>query len=238
MAKLNGPLGGKLRGKVGEVVAAKTVGGVTAIRSYQPVVKNPRTARQQEARLRFSTASGLAAELAKVLQIGYAKAASALGIYPRNVFVRDVVNHDSGVIGIDLDEVTIEWAKVPVSKRDGIYENCLFAAVASATPGVIDITLNSVPDNGALTDGRMGVVLVAYSEDAKQCIVVQDTAQAVAGSTFEFNVGAAYTGQQMHVFAFFKWIPNSRTDIASTNTPWLYPSATGETHYVGVVTVG
>ena len=237
MAKISGPIASAMRGKVGQVVAAKTVGGATALRSYQPVVKNPRTARQIECRQRFSIASDLAAQMANVLAIGFAKAASAAGVYPRNLFVRDMVKHGVTPISIVGGEADIEFPNVPVSKRDGIVDAATFNAVARSTSGTIKVTANSVPTGDNLTDGRMGVVIAAYNEDGKVCIVSQDVASSLSGAGVEINVGAAYVGMEFHVYGFFKWIPNAMTDISTTDTPWKFPSATSGSHYAGKVTI-
>lgn len=101
MAKLNGPLGSKLRGKVGEIVAAKTLGGDTAIRAYQPVVKNPRTQKQVDNRASFTLLSKVAAQLAGVLALNAKKGETQRNAFIRNNFRFVTVEHSNLPDGVD-----------------------------------------------------------------------------------------------------------------------------------------
>lgn len=103
MAKLNGPLGSKLRGKVGEIVAAKTLGGDTAIRAYQPVVKNPRTQKQVNNRASFSLLTKIAATISDVLALNTKKSETQRNAFIRNNFrfvAVDVANLTDGTTAV------------------------------------------------------------------------------------------------------------------------------------------
>lgn len=235
MAKLSGPLGSKLRGKVGEVVAAKTVTGETAIRAYQPVVKNPRTARQVECRDRLRMASGLGAALAGAISVGYAKAASAARRYPRNLFIRGMVDHDTTPITTDGGEMTIDYTSVKVSQQAGVVGAPVFGT-ATAASGKITVPLTSYP---AATDPdayNMGIVVAAYNADTKTCIVAQGMAPEVRASGMELTVPAMAIGLEFEVYGFCKEVLTAKTDITSETQPWKYPSNTSGTVYVGKVT--
>ena len=121
MAKLNGPLGSKLRGKVGEIVAAKTLGGDTAVRSYQPVVKNPRTQKQVNNRASFSLLTKIAAIISDVLALNTKR-----GETQRNAFIRN--NFKFVTVDVaNLPDGTSSIAKIP-------------AASILLTNGGVDIT--------------------------------------------------------------------------------------------------
>ena len=64
-------------------MAAKTRGGETAIRAYQPVVKNPNTKAQVKARAAFSLMSKTAAQLAGVIMLNADRQETQ-----RNAFIR------------------------------------------------------------------------------------------------------------------------------------------------------
>lgn len=235
MAKLSGPLGSKLRGKVGEVVAAKTVTGETAIRSYQPVVKNPRTARQMESRNRMAMASALGAALASVIGIGYAKAASAARRYPRNLFVKRTADHDTTPITFSGGEASVDYTAIKVSQQAGVVGMPTFGTATSAS-GKIHVVLNSYP---AATDPDaygMGVVVCAYNEDEKICLVAQGLAPDVRSNGLDINVPANLIGLEFKIYGFCKEVLTAHTDIQTETEPWKYPSNTSGSLYVGAVT--
>lgn len=235
MAKLSGPLGSKLRGKVGEVVAAKTVTGETAIRSYQPIVKNPRTARQIESRNRMAMASALGAALAAVIGIGYAKAASAARRYPRNLFVKRAADHDTTPISFAGGEAEIDYSAVKVSQQAGVVGMPSFGAATFAN-GKINVALNAFP---AATDPdayNMGVVVCAYNADEKVCLVGQGLAPDVQANGLELTVPANLVGLDFEVYGFCKEVLYSHTDIQTETMPWKYPSNTSGSIYLGKVT--
>lgn len=230
MAKLNGPLGSKLRGKVGEVVAAKTVGGVTAIRAYQPVVKNPNTLRQQASRNRFKFVSGVCAVLAPVLELGYAKAASGSKMYPRNMAVRDFIGNNTLVSQSDFETLEIDVNQLPLSKKDGITgtPSVTFTAPEGQTAGQIVCT------NGGTVilpsaDVKLGVVyaVVQMSEEGKGKVLAVKQALHNAPVTVSAAEAALWSGAML--YAFFKAVPETGNVIDTDEVPWKYPSATGET---------
>lgn len=236
MAKLNGPLGSKLRGKVGEVVAAKTVGGATAIRAYQPVVKNPNTVRQQASRSRFAMASGIVASLAEVMNIGFAKAASAAGIYPRNMAVRYLVGATDVLVqtGLAFDSLVI--SQMQVSKKAGLdpVPTLRYTAPAGSTPAKITL-VNSADFSGYTAGESLGIVVVALSENGDGTVNVMRTykGDATSGITIpatdqDFLMGCTILG-------FVKVMPATGNSIPTDQWPWKYPSATSATTFVTTI---
>lgn len=224
MAKLNGPLGSKLRGKVGEVVAAKTVGGATAIRAYQPVVKNPNTMRQRTSRVRFSATSGLAALFAKVIGIGYASVASSMKMYPRNVFVRDAVKNKKyvSIAEGEVDQYLLD--QLQVSAQSGI----TVKPVLEYSTTTHKVTATNASDVELAAGQQLGLVVVHWYDDG-EVVKVLHTGLGLATfgvdvptSVYEFGVPTRFVG-------FFKVIEASGNDITSDTIPWKYPSATSMT---------
>ena len=233
MAKLNGPLGSKLRGKVGEVVAAKTVGGTTALRAYQPIVKNPNTLRQQRARQKFAALSGLVSTFAEVFGVGYAKANAGSKMYVRNMALRDlyaandIVTFDSGVID------NIDWPNFPFSKKVGLegVPNLTYTAPAGGQPGKFTVTnADSVTINEA--EEELGVVLVGVmtSETGVMGLPIVLTGAASTGVTVTTAQAADLAG--CTIYGFFKVMPKTGTEIPTSQWPWKYPSNTGKSAQV------
>lgn len=228
MAKLNGPLGSKLRGKVGEVVAAKTVGGDTALRAYQPVVKNPNTLRQQAARNKFAALSSIVARLAEPLAIGYAKANEGAKMYVRNTVLSTLYGLD-GVFTFENNELTsIDWQSFPFSRKVGIEGTPLlsYTAPQGDTPGKITVNnASNVTINEATEELGVVVVAVAVAGDTDFALSMLLTGKATAGIEVTEEQAAFLSGCKL--FAFFKAMPKTGTDIPTEQWPWKYPSNTG-----------
>lgn len=237
MAKFHGIGSASIRGKAGGMVYCKGLGGETIMRPYQPQVKNPKTARQVCSRKRFAYASQLAADLAGVISVGYAKAAAGLAMYPRNVFVRGIVPLSKGVLEIVDGDPQIQFDRVKVSEKDGINDLMSIGSAASTAAGVVTLAVSSVPANPNPDAGEYGVVGVVYVANEHVSFMTQVLASAATTSGLTFNLGASYTGKQVYVWAFLKWIPASENDVVTTTQPWKYPSATGASQYAGTVIV-
>lgn len=222
MAKLNGPLGSKLRGKVGEVVAAKTVGGDTAIRAYQPVVKNPNTLRQRVSRNKMAAASQLAAVLAEAIGIGYAKATASAKMYPRNMFMKGIIPVDAAVMTLEGETPVIDYTKLPVSKGVGITEAPVVSVAAGTETGSKVITATNAANVTIAAGETLGLVVVGLNATRDGSIVRMGS--ATTGVTLSADdVTAMELGT---LYAFFKVIPEAYNGVASTDIPWKYPSDT------------
>lgn len=231
MAILNGPYASKMRGKVGEVVAAKTVGGQTALRSYQPNVKNPNTRRQRAARSKFSDMSGLAAMFSQAVQIGYGKAVQGMKMYARNLFLRDSYQQT----GLYEDQ-EIDFTAVKVSKKMGLFDKPIGATCTYAQATGITCAVGAATPSRTEGDVELGVVFVLADEDTKEVIVNAGTVTAASGSGLVLEAGQFTAGATYHVYAFLKEMELTGTEIPTETYPWKYPSNTGECVYVGTVT--
>ena len=224
MAKLIGPIGSKMRGKVGQIVAAKTVGGDTAIRSYQPQVKNPKTQRQMAARNRFSVVSYVASKLAGVLEIGFAAASGAAKMYPRNMAVRDWYHLDAAIVNDGSDVQTIDWTSLPVSSQSGI----TVAPTGTYTEGTKKVTFTNTTDVELAADETLGVVVLVVTDEMDTIAVLK--ASAATGVTIPDAI--VNSGLPFNVLAFYKAIKSSGTNIPAEQWPWKYPSRTGASAFI------
>lgn len=234
MAIINGPYASKMRGKVGEVVAAKTTGNRTALRSYQPNVKNPNTLRQRVSRARLAAASVLAAALANAVKAGYGLAVSGTKMYPRNMFLRDLVKGNvMEVDTTDPSEISMEYSEMKVSSRVGISMVPTVGTLGLSTAGKITVPVTAY--DAVLVDkpGKMGVVVVCYFPDKQSSIVKMAEMPTTGSSNVEVTGLSALSGQTVHVYAFAKWIPETGNEVATATEPWKYPSETSESVYVG-----
>lgn len=236
MAKLIGPIGSKMRGKVGQIVAAKTVGGDTAIRSYQPQVKNPNTKRQQASRQRFKLASGVVSVLAEAINIGYAKATSGAKMYPRNMAVRELVKDTQCIIMNDGEFESIELAELKVSKKMGIdiVPQIAYTAPTAQTEG--SLALRNVTDfDPLLAEGKIGMVVVAVRDNGDGTLAMPKLYKGNAASPIAITESEAMPLTGCTLLGFVKVIPESGNSVATDTWPWKYPSATSVTVSVGTV---
>lgn len=239
MAKQRGPVASTFSGRVGNVVGAKLKGGEYVTRSYQPSVKNPNTLRQRNSRLRMSTAAKLAAGLAPAIQAGFSKAAGSTRMYPRNMFVRDLVKKSANsALNYENEEMLVEYDKLKVSERIGISTMPAMGVIDTQTANTLKIPITGQPVVDVLSAGRMGVVVVAYDKQNNTCVVDMFDAPSDGTSNLEMPMPASMAGISVEVYAFFKWIPQSGNDIATDVEPWKYPAETGGTVYVGNAIVG
>lgn len=239
MAKQRGPVASTFSGRVGNVVGAKLKGGEYVTRSYQPSVKNPNTLRQRVSRLRMSTAAKLAAGLAPAIQVGFGKAAGGTKMYPRNMFVRDIVKFsENSPITIANETASVNYDSLKVSERIGISNIPSIDAPSFETPGQVSMTVTGQPVIDVLPAGKMGLVVVVYSPDSEACIVNMVDAPASGSATVDVAVPSSFSGLAVHVYAFYKWIPESGNDVAIDAEPWKYPAETGATVYVGTGNIG
>lgn len=234
MAKQRGPVASTFSGRVGNVVGAKLKGGEYVTRSYQPSVKNPNTLRQRVSRLRMSTAAKLAAGLAPAIQAGFGKAAGSTRMYPRNMFVRDLVKFsENSPLQISGEMAEISYPQLKISARIGISTIPNIAAPSFETAGQVSMTVTAQPVIDVLPAGKMGIVVAVYEPNSEACAIDMVDAPTEGTSTVTVAVPASFSGMTVHVFAFYKWVPESGNDIATDTEPWKYPAETGATVFVG-----
>ena len=239
MAKQRGPVASTFSGRVGNVVGAKLKGGEYVTRSYQPSVKNPNTLRQRVSRLRMATAAQLAAGLAPAIIAGYGKASGSTKMYPRNMFVRNLVKFTTGTpLTIEGEVANVQYDNLKVSERIGISTTPNIGTLDTETPATIKAPITGQPVVDVLPAGKMGVVLVAYDEEGNTCVVDMFDAPSTGSANLQMTVPTSWAGKNVHVYAFFKWVPESGNDITTETEPWKYPAETGATVYLGTAIIG
>lgn len=223
MAIINGPYASKMRGKVGEVVAAKTTGNRTALRSYQPNVKNPNTLRQRVSRNKLAMASSLAAIFSEVIKIGFAKAAAGTKMYPRNMFVKDIVPVSSGVLNVSGETVTVVDTKLEFSKALGITVKPVGGWVDGTGGETKDFSVSNGDQVTLPAGSTLGLVVVLADQNLSASRVFMGTAAAGVKVPIEvLNVLPSPV-----FWAFYKEIPEAFNGVAAAEIPWKYPSFTG-----------
>ena len=239
MAKQRGPVASTFSGRVGNVVGAKLKGGEYVTRSYQPSVKNPNTLRQRVSRLRMATAAELAAGMAPAIIAGYGKASGSTKMYPRNMFVRDLVRMDGmGALAVANEQATITYNMVKVAPRIGINATPICGALNTDEPLQIAFNVTGQPVTDVLPAGKMGLVVAVYNANRNATIIKMVDAPLTGSTQITITAPDSWSGEKVHVYAFHKWIPESGNDIATDTEPWKYPAETSESVYVGMGTIG
>lgn len=239
MAKQRGPVASTFSGRVGNVVGAKLKGGEFVTRSYQPSVKNPRTLRQRVSRLRMATAAQLAAGLAPAILAGYGKAAGSTRMYPRNMFVRDLVKMDGmKALTVEDEVANVNYESLQLSERIGISAVPVIGTPSFENPSSVELTVTGQAVVDVLPAGKMGLVTVVYNPGKEACVVDMVDAPAEGEKTVKVKVPTSWSGDGVHVYAFYKWVPESGNDVATDAEPWKYPAETGATVYAGTGNIG
>lgn len=239
MAKQRGPVASTFSGRVGNVVGAKLKGGEYVTRSYQPSVKNPNTLRQRVSRLRMATAAQLAAGMAPAIVAGYGKASGSTKMYPRNMFVRDLVRMDGmEALTVANEQATITYNMVKIAQRIGINATPICGALNLDEPLQVSIPVTGQPVTDVLPAGKMGLVVAVYNANRNATILKMVDAPLTGSTNISVTVPGSWSGEKVHVYAFHKWIPESGNDIATDNEPWKYPAETSESVYVGTGDIG
>lgn len=239
MAKQRGPVASYFSGKLGEAVGARLKGGEYVTRTYVKNPKNPNTLRQRVSRLRMATAAQLAAGLAPAIQAGYGKASGSTKMYPRNMFVRDLVRMDGmEALTVANEVATVEYGFLNLSARYGINARPILGAPIFEEPLKVQLPVTGQPVTDIMPAGKMGLVVVVYDKMQNNCIVKMFEAPTTGSQTLNIPVPANWSGDTAHVYAFFKWIPETGNDVAADTEPWKYPAETGETAYAGTGNLG
>lgn len=239
MAKQRGPVASTFSGRVGNVVGAKIKGGEYVTRSYQPAVKNPNTLRQRVSRLRMATASKLASGLAAAIQAGYAFSTNGTKMHPRNMFVAGLVKDQTNlVINPTTMAATITYGGLMVAKRNGIAEVPAMGSCDFEEPLTVTIPYSGQSFADVLPAGDMGLVVVAYCPELDACAMKMVKVVPNTSGSVTLAVPASWSGRDVHVYAFFKFIPETGNDIATDTEPWKYPAQTGDSVYVGTGNIG
>lgn len=238
MAKAINLIGG-LKGRIGNVVYS-SVKGNTIARVYQPVVANPNTYRQQISRAKFSVGGKLAKGLLRYITAGFNNGYSGREFQQA---VKAMVKEENSIVtATSPDEVEINYSLAwKALSLDQMPLFCSFSAPDFETEGKCEIDLTDVDTMGIEAEvGRlanMGLVVVCYQPDLRMSVVFSGDMQSIVEtlhSKVSINLPNLWTGMRVHVYAMNKVIPTSHNGVASSRQPWMYPSKTSQSYYVGV----
>lgn len=239
MAKQRGPVASTFSGRVGNVVGAKLKGGEYVTRSYQPSVKNPNTLRQRVSRLRMATAAQLAAGLAPAIIAGYGKASGSTKMYPRNMFVRGLVRlTDNTPLHVENEAAIVAYPDLQLSERIGINSLPVVSALSFEEPLHVTLNVTGQPVTDVLPAGKMGMVVAVYNPDDNATIIDMVEVPTSGTASVDIALPASFSGKNVYVYAFNKWMPTSKNDVATDVEPWKYPAETGATVFVGSGNIG
>lgn len=184
MAKLYG-LAGKVTGKKGDMVF-QVRNGEQLIRQYNPIIANPRTAKQVDARVKMKLMSQLSAIFGGVLAI-YREGAKS----PRNIF--SSVNYPNITVSAGAGSIELEKLQITKSSR------AMYAFTASRN-GTTDIECALTADASTQLDS---VVYVLATIDADENIrVIGSTQVDTAGAGGTFAGSLPYTADAFVVLAY------------------------------------
>lgn len=226
MAKNVGVIGA-LKGKVGNMVF-RSRRGMQIASVYQPVVHNPKSARQEMSRAKMTMATNTAKSLKLLLRAGWQKTNPT---YEVQQFVKHAIPTENAVItGNAPDLLEFDW----VNSAKCVSANLLGYLSGMQQPdfseeGEVGITFTPADELFLDSEGAAigcGLVVGLYVPDFKQCIVKHFT--CTKGQTLERAIlyPSEWSGMKCVVYAFAKQIPNALNGIPSGDQPWMYPADT------------
>ena len=231
MGKIHGIANHGVTGKIGAFVYAKGLGGETVVRNYTAKVHNPKTLRQQVSRDKLKQASVIAAVFSEAIGIGYAKAVAGAKMYPRNMFVRELIPTDKGYFTVSDGVVTRTSSYLPLSRKAGIsvIPDVTLGATAGGQP---ELTINNAAEAMVGLSGNLAAIVVAVGEANNFCAVIK----AVKPASGDFKVPipeAVASKMDSPLYAvFFKEVPEALNGVPTDTIPWKYPSNTSDCAYV------
>lgn len=245
MAKFSSQFG-IMTGKLGNFVLSSRKGEVIA-RAYNPIVENPRTARQQLSRAKLSLASVLARGLASAIRIGFGEDVKGL-VSARNVFVKNTVPVSAQVItGTSPAALQVVYEKLQLS--DGKFGGADYDEPDLENPMQVSVGITAPNLNPEVITDASGapvvvtVNLVIYNKVHKTSIVHTEVMHDPSNpsvqpvDSLKVTVPTNWQGTQVEMFAFYKQHPVAVNGIANTVAPQRYPGAAGATTYLGTGTI-
>lgn len=234
MAKIVG-LVGSGHGKLGNTVMTVRRGTQIA-RVYQPVVANPKSARQQFSRAKMRFSVGLLRPYLKALVAGwnlsrpsyeFQKALSV--VIPE---VNDVLTFD------DVEKkFVVEKSNFVKALSAPLLEPISASAVSFETEA--QVSFRVLTSQSHFEDDRgnpiaLGAVVVIAVDGAPEVItdfaILQYNAE---GSPVTVNVPGRWSGTPVDVYCFVKQIPEGINGIPTEDYPWRFPAKTSAALYVG-----
>lgn len=215
---------GQQVGKVGPVVARK-FRNLDVYSAYQPNVKNPRTQKQQDNRLRFATISRLAHGFGCAVRLGFTAAVRGTKESQRNRFTR----LNAGAVKVlGPDSVDIDFTTMVVAQ--GGLCPVRFGAPLFDTPEEVSVKFDELQANACQKTANDKVYIVVFSPDDNLAVVsegVERSAQQVTA-----KVPSRWIGVKVQVFGFVRNDGEANTEFN------IAAGECSDSQYVGSGTIG
>lgn len=232
MAKIVG-LVGSLHGKLGNTVMTVRRGAQIA-RVYQPVVANPKSARQQLSRAKMRLAVSTFRQFIYALRAGWNKVVPGYEFQKAIGIAIPVQNDVISASGSELEVQPEGLAKClsasllePISATapDFSQESQVGVRVIAPSSAFIDDMGNPI---------AVGAVVVVWNSGAGAVVTKMAVVNAnPEGTPVTAAVPPSWSGMTVHVYAFVKQIPEGINGIDTDTLPWRFPAKTSAALYVG-----
>lgn len=234
MAKIVG-LVGSGHGKLGNTVMTVRR-GVQIARVYQPVVANPKSARQQFSRAKMRFSVGLLRPYLKALVAGWNLSKPS---YEFQKGLSVVIPEGNRILTFDDAEMKFVVEKLNFTKAlsapllEPISADSLnFGAEAQVVFKVLTNQSHFEDDKG--NPIALGAVVVIAVDGAPEVVTAfQPITYRAEGSPVTVTVPARWSGTPVDVYCFVKQIPEGINGIPSEDYPWRFPAKTSAALYVG-----
>lgn len=234
------------KGKIGNMVGY-TRGGVQMFRAWQPIVANPRTARQLLSRAKLAVASQLSRGLSALLRVSYGDDANSR-VSPRNLFTKQIIPVSKDVLtGQAPSEIAIKWEKLPVA--NGILPMWGMDEPDLENPLTIKVGLGEAYKTADYHTSSSGepratfLYLVAIRKDTMEAaysyLLVHDGTNWVTPfpENIELLVPSHWQGLQVEMYSFIKMVPLAANGIPTVTAPHRIPGEVTRSKYLGVGTI-
>ena len=215
---------GQQVGKVGPVVARK-FRNLDVYSAYQPNVKNPRSQKQQENRLRFATISRIAHGFGCAVRLGFGAAVRGSKESMRNRFTKLNIPN---VTTDGVDSVKVDYTAIVVAQ--GGLCPVHFDMPLFDTPNSVMVNFDEMNANACQKTANDKVYVVVYSSDANLAVVGEGVARSQKKVMVE--VPSNWNGTKVQVYGFVRndGEANTEFDIAAGEC--------SDSQYIGSGTIG
>lgn len=233
------------KGKIGNMVGY-TRGGVQMFRAWQPIVANPRTARQVLSRAKLALASNIARGMASLLRVSYGDEANSR-VSSRNLFTKQIIPTKADVFtGTTPAALQVKFENLPVAR--GVVENVSWDEPDYENPLTVsvDFSVREVPEVYTGPNGEVMAavaVLAVYNRDLNQTqfgyatVYNGDDWAPDTGWGITLIVPSHWQGTRVEVYGFVKQVPLAQNGITTLTAPYRIPGRTSNSVYLGNGTI-
>ena len=215
---------GQQVGKVGPAVARK-FRNLNVYSAYQPNVKNPRTQKQQDNRLRFATLSKLAHGFGCGVRLGFTAAVRGTNESPRNRFTR----LNAGAVKTSgPDSVDIDFTAMVVAQ--GGLCPVRFNSPEFDTPKEVSAKIDELQANACQKTANDKVYLVVFNPGDNLAIISEGVDRSEQNVTVK--VPSRWNGTKVQVYGFVRNDGEANTEFN------IAAGECSDSQYVGSGSIG